>query len=324
MDGGTWIRLGALALFIGALVGGVTITAIGYFRLAIDGIVALVLAFFVAAGGTSLAAAKTRRSGKRVERVRQMRRRGRAAGGALGLLILVLVAVPLLDWLDAPGSLLDGGAAPVDWPLDVRYEIERFSGGGEALTTELHEFGGNGWDDWTAVAMRTDGIRGEVQRASDRSRYRGVMAVEETAEEPFASLDSARTTELDDSEPVEDPTGRIAPNGLMNTRFGTYREPGRARGGAERVLDDDLPDLRAQVAAELDLDSDTLVAQRIEQGCAQPNPRACYELRYVALPAARVPLYAEEISGETGLEARLRVTHVRIPDPVAALQPWTR
>lgn len=64
MDGGTWIGLGALALFIGALVGGLTITAIGYFRLPIDGIVALVLAFFVAAGGTSLAAAKIRRSGK--------------------------------------------------------------------------------------------------------------------------------------------------------------------------------------------------------------------------------------------------------------------
>lgn len=64
MDGGTWMKLGALALIIGAVVGGVTIVVIGYFRLNVDGIVALVLAFLAAAAGTSLVAAKTARSGK--------------------------------------------------------------------------------------------------------------------------------------------------------------------------------------------------------------------------------------------------------------------
>lgn len=254
-------------------------------------------------------------------RARQLRRRRRAITGTLGLLVLVLVAVPVLARLEMADVVLDGRTTPVDWPLDVRYEIQRFSGDGGAPTTELHEFGGSGWDDWTAVAVRTEGVRGEVQRAKGGSHYRGVMAVEDTAGEPFASLDRARTIELDDREPVEEPTGRIAPDDLMNTRFGTYREPGRAEGEVERVLDDDLPDLRAQVAAELDLDPGALVAQRIEQGCEQSNPLACYELRYVALPAAQVPLYAEEINVETGLEARLRVTHLRIPDPADAPQP---
>lgn len=64
MDGGTWMKLGALALMGGAVVGGVAIVAIGYFRLDVDGIVALVLAFLAAAAGTSLAPVKTTRSGK--------------------------------------------------------------------------------------------------------------------------------------------------------------------------------------------------------------------------------------------------------------------
>lgn len=244
-------------------------------------------------------------------RARRLRRRRRAVTGTLGGLVLALVAISGIGALGGPDVadvLLDRSDASTDWPLEVRYEIERFDESGEAHTTEVHEFGGTGWGDWAAVAVRTDVDRTEsrVERFADGRHYQGEVALGGRIEEPFAALQAARRADLDPQDDLaEDASGRLAPNDLMNTRFATRREPNE-----RNVVVEELPQLRSRVAADLDLDPDELIAQRITQGCDTPNPKACYELRYVALPAAQVPLYAEEINAEQGREARLRVTHL--------------
>lgn len=248
-----------------------------------------------------------------IERAHQLRRRRRAVTGTLGGLVLALVALSGLAALGDPDVakvVLGRGTPSTDWPLEVRYEIERFDESGEAHTSELHEFGGTGWDDWTAVAIRTDVDRAEsrVERFVDGRHYQGEVALGGRIQEPFAALEAARRADLqEEGLPEEDASGGLAPNDLMNPRFATRHDPGESN-----VVDADLPGLRARVAADLDLDPEELLAQRITQGCDSPDPRACYELRYVALPAAQVPLYAEETNAQQGLEARLRVTHLRL------------
>lgn len=248
-----------------------------------------------------------------IERAHQLRRRRRAVTGTLGGLVLALVAISGLGALGGPDVaevVLGRGTTSTGWPLEVRYEVERFDKSGQAHTTELHEFGGTGWDDWTAVALRTDVDRTEsrVERFTDGRHYQGEVALGGRIQEPFAALEAARRADLEPQDDLaEDASGRLAPKDLMNPRFATRRDPGEST-----VVDEDLPGLRTRVAADLDLDPEDLLAQRITQGCDTPDPRACYKLRYVALPAAQVPLYAEETNAEQGLEARLRVTHLRL------------
>lgn len=249
-------------------------------------------------------------------RARQLKRRRRTLTGTLGLLALVVVAVPVLGQFGLPDVVLDGRGAPVDWPIEVRYEIERFSEPGQEPVTELHEFGGTSWDEWVAVGVRAPGGDGQVQRFTHGRVYRGEVVVADTAGEPFASLARARAHDLDADDLHDDGLFGLAPNDVMSPGLGSDRTDD----GDVRMLDGDLLDLRARVAAEHGLDPDTLLAQRIEEGCVQPNPQACVEVVYVALAAARIPLYAEQTNVETGLEARLRVTHLRAPDPVTEPQ----
>lgn len=195
------------------------------------------------------------------------------------------------------------------WPLEVRYQIERFDQSGELHSSAVHEFGGTGWDDWTAVAVRTDvdGSEGRAERFINGRRYQGDLPLGGKTEEPFATLRAAKDANLEEQDDLPEGTSaRLAPNDLMNTRFGARRDSDE-----DDVVDEDLPQLRAQVADDLGLDPEKLIAQRVKQGCETPDPESCYELRYVGLPTAQIPLYAEEISAVRGLEARLQVTHLR-------------
>lgn len=166
-----------------------------------------------------------------------------------------------------------------------------------------------------------------VQRWGPRRRDAWGNAVT-TSREPFDLLTAAGAATLRPEEPeVGQQRTDSAPGPLLNPRFGSYPAPRADR----RVLADDVPALREDIAAALNLDPAVLDAVRYEHdACA----KECGVQRHtiVWLPALRLPLYVEELD-PNGSRYEMRVTHLRpglapppnpVPLPAPVPPPMTR
>lgn len=167
------------------------------------------------------------------------------------MLALVMVAVPILGQVRPPSVMLDGRGRRRTGPSRSATRSSASPpaasaghGGPRARRTS--------WDEWTAVGVRAPGGDGQVLRLAHGSLYRGAVAVDDTAGEPFATLARARGLDLHAADdPIDERLAAYAPNDVMNLRFATPGSPD----SADRVVDEDLPELRAQVGAELGLAS---------------------------------------------------------------------
>jgi hypothetical protein len=237
----------------------------------------------------------------------------------LGLAAVVAVAVvaALLLPVARPGAQVV--ADRPGWPLAIRY-VGMFAEGGQEPRSGTIEFTANGWDDWMTVTDSGDGVI-LVQRYGPQHREAHAELPRGSLEQPFAALEAAQEVAFA-WDVGEEPVEALVPNPLLSRRYAALLEP---EPPADATVSGDLPALRAEVAASLDIPAGLLRSARVEQEICWDEGCGTMRRTAVWLPDVGVPVYAEEIDPDGAL-SRMVATHLQHglappPNPAPAPPP---
>jgi hypothetical protein len=233
-----------------------------------------------------------------------------------GRLLIGVCLVLVLPVIEEARQQADGS-----WPLMMRYEVRRYDGP-ELITTEVHEFRGDSWEDWTDVVVATGGpsARDDQRGLVTRFRREDALTTGWLHDVPVDGVDGFLPDAVFSQFPQNavsvstDPQdGRLtfSPNELMRDEFADHlvdREDRAVDPVAGWGLAVDLPaELPPADAATAVVQYATCPAATVA-ACAPSGQVQTRQIVYE--PRTHVPLYVRFVLSD-GTAAELRALEIR-------------